>query len=72
MAAASTAVTPAPDLSGLYQRIDAVELAVRDLANTLKAAQAASTLVATEDQIDAATQQVAASTATAQPSTAGE
>ncbi len=71
-ATTSTAAAPAPDLSGLYQRIDAVELAVRDLANTLKADQAASTLVATEDQIDAATQQVATSTTTAQPPTAGD
>ena len=52
-ATAATAVpsAPAPDLSGLYQRIDTLELAVRDLTHTLQqsqAAQAVTTAPATE------------------------
>ena len=70
-ASATTATaTPAPDLSGLYQRIDALELAVRDLTRTLQAAQTASVTTPAEDQIDAAAQAISPSSATAQPTAA--
>jgi hypothetical protein len=60
-AAAAMPAAPAPDLSGLYQRIDALELAVRELASTLKATQTTSTSMATDDQIAAAAQSAASS-----------
>lgn len=68
-AAEASAATPAtiaaqaPDLSGIYQRIDTLELAVRDLTRTLKAAQTASVTPSTEDQIDAAAQTLTTQTA---------
>ena len=41
-AVAAPPASPAPDLSGLYQRIDTLEAAVRDLTRTLEASRAAS------------------------------
>lgn len=67
-AEAAAAAALAPDMSGLYQRIDALELAVRDLTQTLKAAQTASAAAATEDRIDAAAQSVAVDSAAAEES----
>ena len=71
-ASATTAtVVPAPDLPGLYRRIDALELAVRELSSTLKAAKTESVTSAAETQIDATTQAVVASTVAVQPASAG-
>ena len=71
-ASATTAtVAPAPDLSGLYRRIDALELAVRELSSTLKAARTESVTTAAETQIDATTQAVVASPVAVQPASAG-
>ncbi len=60
---------PAPDLSGLYQRIDTLELAVRDLTSTLNAAQTASVTPSTEEQIDAAAETVTAQTGSSSATT---
>ncbi len=71
-ASATTAtVAPAPDLSGLYRRIDALELAVRELSSTLEAAKTASVTAATEAQIDASAQSAVASTVAVQPESSG-
>lgn len=58
--APTAAAAPAPDLSGLYQRIDTLELAVRGLTSTLKTTQTASAAPSAEEQIDAAAQTLAA------------
>lgn len=67
--APAAAAAPAPDLSGLYQRIDTLELAVRDLTSTLKAAQTSSVKPSTEEQIDAAALTVAAQTGSSSATT---
>jgi hypothetical protein len=48
VAAPSPAPAPPPDLSGLYQRIETLEGAVRDLTRTLEASRTASVTPATE------------------------
>jgi len=53
-AAPEPAAAPAPDFSGLYQRIDTLEAAVRDLTRSLEASRTASVTPAPQEQAAAA------------------
>lgn len=63
VAAAAPASATAPDFSNLYQRIDALEGAMRDLTRTIESSRTASVTPAPEDQIAAAAAQATAAPA---------
>ena len=69
VAAPAPALAPAPDLSGLYLRIEALEGAVRDLTRTLEASRMTP---APEDQIVAAPEAAAVSAPEQAPATIPE